>query len=82
MKQLKTFTWFTMVNGFNSSTDPKRNYALGSEAGKVPETYIIVRNNDLILNSHLLIFADGKASGATTVNQRRYQCFIKHLFIT
>ena len=35
--------------------DPKRNQLEDSESGKVPEKYLIVRNNDLIRNRYLLV---------------------------
>jgi len=36
----------------------------------VPETYLIVRNNDLIVNKRLLIFADGKGKAGRNNTKR------------
>jgi len=38
--------------------DPQRNVLSDSESGRVPEKYLIVRNNDLIANRYLLVYGD------------------------
>eukprot|EP00096_Caligus_rogercresseyi_P015263 TRINITY_DN7714_c0_g1_i1.p1 TRINITY_DN7714_c0_g1~~TRINITY_DN7714_c0_g1_i1.p1 ORF type:complete len:339 (-),score=56.65 TRINITY_DN7714_c0_g1_i1:118-1134(-) len=42
-----------------SSTDPSRNYIQGSEGGRVPDKYIVVQSNDLIINKYLLLYSRG-----------------------
>lgn len=52
-------------NGFKKilfSPDPDRNRLSDSEGGKVPNKYLIVRNNDLVVNRYLLVFAQEKSS--------------------
>ena len=39
-------------------SDPQRNVLSDSESGRVPEKYLIVRNNDLIANRYLLVYGD------------------------
>ncbi|XP_059082076.1 protein mono-ADP-ribosyltransferase PARP16-like [Tigriopus californicus] len=38
--------------------DPSRGQLKDSQAGKVPEKYLIVRNNEVIQNRYLLVYAD------------------------
>ena len=42
----------------NPLSDPQRNVLSDSESGRVPEKYLIVRNNDLIANRYLLVYGD------------------------
>ncbi len=37
--------------------DPSRNRVRGSEGGKVPERYLVVRNDDLIRPKYLLVYS-------------------------
>ena len=41
-----------------------------SESGRVPEKYLIVRNNDLIANRFLLVFGDATSMETETENGR------------
>ena len=39
-------------------SDPQRNVLSDSESGRVPEKYLIVRNNDLIASRYLIVYGD------------------------
>jgi len=50
--------------------DPHRNVLSDSESGRVPEKYLIVRNNDLIANRFLLVFGDATSMETETEHGR------------
>ncbi|CAB4059039.1 PARP16 [Lepeophtheirus salmonis] len=44
-----------------SSSDPSRGFIEGSEGGRVPDKYIVVRSNDLIINKYLFVYSRGNS---------------------
>ena len=39
-------------------SDSSRKRLADSQAGDVPESYLVVRNNDLVLNRYLIVYAE------------------------